>query len=325
MSQVRSPREAVDARTQMVQGLEDERAQAILRATLESMSTGTGRDVSGLVSEMVSRYNSGFRTFAETCWVSPQMHDFAVLAAAEFVPGEDRIDLGRLPIDDGLLFLPKPLMVTDVRGEKYGIEALLWRRRGNGGKEVVLYSLISATDAQVWRDKPRPVPVITRYELLSMALPTEDDFVIGPEEERRDAYRRYEDSDDTLEISDEVVDVLVSQVSPVHYWWSVMLLMGQTLVSTAVETATGSTAKRARRAALPPQITVIELRKRASVGPKDHEPSGRTYHHRWLVRGHWRWQRYGDGSMRRIYIKHYWKGPEDAPLLVSHKVNALLR
>jgi hypothetical protein len=253
------------------------------------------------------------------------MHDFAVLAAAEFVPGEDRIDLGRLPIDDGLLFLPKPLMVTDVRGEKYGIEALLWRRRGNGGKEVVLYSLISATDAQVWRDKPRPVPVITRYELLSMALPTEDDFVIGPEEERRDAYRRYEDSDDTLEISDEVVDVLVSQVSPVHYWWSVMLLMGQTLVSTAVETATGSTAKRARRAALPPQITVIELRKRASVGPKDHEPSGRTYHHRWLVRGHWRWQRYGDGSMRRIYIKHYWKGPEDAPLLVSHKVNALLR
>jgi hypothetical protein len=64
-----------------------------------------------------------------------------------------------------------------------------------------------------------------------------------------------------------------------------------------------------------PEINIIHLRRRE---PSDwHTNAEREYHHRWIVKGHWRrlnQPRKKDGA-RVTFVDSYVKGPEDKPLL----------
>lgn len=74
-------------------------------------------------------------------------------------------------------------------------------------------------------------------------------------------------------------------------------------------------------------VTLIDLRRVQTVRD-DHDPagSGRGYHRRWIVGGHWRQQPFGPrGSQRRpTWIAPHVKGPPDAPL-VTERVNVWRR
>ena len=78
-----------------------------------------------------------------------------------------------------------------------------------------------------------------------------------------------------------------------------------------------------------PEVTVIGLRRRYAPDTREETgtASGRRYKHRWVVSGHWRNQPYGPGrSLRRQqWIPAYVKGPDDAPLLVTERVNVWRR
>ena len=84
-----------------------------------------------------------------------------------------------------------------------------------------------------------------------------------------------------------------------------------------------STRRRAARERMPePNVRVITLR-RARSEPKDETANSREWHHRWVVRGHWRRQWYASiEDHRPVWIAPHLKGPEDAPLLGGHKVYA---
>lgn len=71
-------------------------------------------------------------------------------------------------------------------------------------------------------------------------------------------------------------------------------------------------------------VRVVRLRRRSGPSP---EGEGREWHHRWIVRGHWRQQPCGPGrtQTRPVWIAAYVKGPENAPLLSSDKINYLVR
>lgn len=65
----------------------------------------------------------------------------------------------------------------------------------------------------------------------------------------------------------------------------------------------------------PPSISVIQLRQREHGASLD--DCSREYHHRWIVKGHWRRlaePRRSDGA-EVTFINPYVKGPEGAPLL----------
>lgn len=84
-------------------------------------------------------------------------------------------------------------------------------------------------------------------------------------------------------------------------------------------------ARMKRRKVKPSPVTVIRLRyaKRA-----DSTPTGETreYHHRWVVRGHWRRQWYPSRNGHiPIWIPAHVKGPEGAPLKTGEKVYAWVR
>jgi len=75
------------------------------------------------------------------------------------------------------------------------------------------------------------------------------------------------------------------------------------------------------------QVAVIDLRPLRYEETPTTSPTGRTYHHRWIVRGHWALQPHGpqQSLRKRIYREPYIKGPPDAPLLATERVHAWRR
>lgn len=101
------------------------------------------------------------------------------------------------------------------------------------------------------------------------------------------------------------------------------MLMQQTLVSTTEAPLDRAHRKMAKRMGIPARVTVVMLRRHEGT-----RREGETYvewSHRWIVRGHWRWQACGPGRLerRRIWIAPFVKGPDDAPLIVPEKVYRL--
>lgn len=102
------------------------------------------------------------------------------------------------------------------------------------------------------------------------------------------------------------------------------LLMQQRIAIVTDHLPDRASARRLQRAGRPvAPVRVISLRQ-----PEHHSGPGsdRTYHHRWVVRGHWRKQWYPSQDRNvPIWISPYMKGPDDAPLLVGEKVYAWQR
>lgn len=102
---------------------------------------------------------------------------------------------------------------------------------------------------------------------------------------------------------------------------TVWLLMRQPLAN--VSDAPYDRASRRRiekRGKTPPPIRVIALRH--AGGSHGSEGGSREWHHRWLVRGHWRMAAVGEGRHERrpVWVSPHVKGPSDAPLLGGEKV-----
>ena len=110
------------------------------------------------------------------------------------------------------------------------------------------------------------------------------------------------------------------------------LLMEQpTLVERRLAEPDKHTARAYQRCQQPlPGVTIIDLRSAYAPDQREEtgsDPAGRRYRHRWVVRGHWRYQPYGpEHSLRRKqWIPVHLKGPDGAPLLVTEKVNVWRR
>ena len=74
--------------------------------------------------------------------------------------------------------------------------------------------------------------------------------------------------------------------------------------------------KRAKKGRVDPEVRIVTLRPMRNENVT-HSPSGRKYHHRWLVRGHWRNQACGpkQSERKRTWVPSYTKGPDGAPLI----------
>lgn len=97
--------------------------------------------------------------------------------------------------------------------------------------------------------------------------------------------------------------------------------------------AADAAAQRARRMEIPDRVTVVALRR---VEGHSHGETDVEWHHRWLVRGHWRWQHVSKnhplaepdpagGYRARVWVRPHVKGPEDKPFHLTEKVYALVR
>jgi hypothetical protein len=80
-----------------------------------------------------------------------------------------------------------------------------------------------------------------------------------------------------------------------------------------------------------PTVQVVALRKSLRVPSEKAEgpqaASAKTYHVRWIVKGHPRLQVCGPGRADRklIWVESFLKGPEEAPLKTKERVYAVIR
>lgn len=292
---------------------------------------------------------------SETFYVSADMSAVAD-AAGHGLDGTDAFTHDMWPTDSGFLLFEDGWVYVDVWGRPLVTNALAWQRRsynGHAGTIVFEFSklgdqrdplTLSLTEQQVM---DLATDLGTRYQLHGTRWIPDSMRVGPPTFTTPEGYRQYaEEHGWTMNAAEEEgvggffakfgpdAEPLPETTNVGRPIMALLMLMQQTIAATERYDLRPKNPKRARRMRVPGQVTVIRLRHEAS----QREP-GMTnveWQHRWLVRGHWRWQACGadypmaveqsPGVYRaRIFIAPFVKGPDGKPFAANKKVNALVR
>lgn len=282
---------------------------------------------------------------AENFFVNADMCELIAHSATMF-DESDKADITLAPVDNGFVYFEKPLELNDIQGKNILINAMLWRRTptriGN--------NLVDSYVCHMWNDQYR-----TPDDVAKIRDPEELEGLFGYpiSKEQVEAYHRlngrwgyigiamYADGQDIgpqeISASEDVaaeyerngVVAIVAFTNVDRFFHAFWLMMQQPLAE-AVKNDPPDRATRKRMAAanLPSDVTVIQFRRRESKKPEG--PAKKVnWTHRWMVRGHWRWQWYKDESktpyQKRIWIAPMIKGPEDKEFVPKQKVYAFVR
>lgn len=270
------------------------------------------------------------------------------------LPDDEVLARDTLPSDFGFVFLNGGRIVKDVNSRDFLVTAISWGythepmaqptwatyRDGAGDtseRELPVGAVVPGIRLTFYTDKydPRDSYNSAYLRIIETGEPEELAGELTTPERAREILRALP----RLVMSHSAFWPFQAQFMPAKYrlvegtpydsWFkfllSTFLLMGQEITAKERPQIERHFVKRARRAKLAPHVTVIMLRRRKnSLGGQERE-GAIEWHHRWVVRGHWRKWEYKDGTTGRIWISPYVKGPDDAPLLVTEKVNVLGR
>jgi hypothetical protein len=284
-------------------------------STLE-LGLGRGR---GEYADVLARTITAHLEVSYPYYVTRDM-SLLVQHAADGLDDEDLFDPELAPTGAGIARFERPLDIFDVRGWHMKGHWMTWGPTPGG-------MLVS-----VWNDTRDPDDIVT---LLVGEHGARVKQVMGNWSIIGGTFMKRGETLGPMRnpVPDRYIDDLVSEgVDPVPFTnverlaQALWLLLDQTLVSTHEEQARPKQTHHARRLNLKTRVTVIDLRRIEGMN-RGHGESTIEWHHRWVVRGHWRWQACGVGhtERRRIWIAPFIKGPEDAPLAVTNHVYALRR
>ncbi len=284
-------------------------------------------------------------TNAETFYVSEDMTAVAQMAA-HGLDGTDRFTHDMWPADTGFLLFDRGYVVKDVWDRAVVTSAIAWQRHSfHGHPGTVLWAFTMLGDERDALSKtmtPQQEADMahrwgSRLQLNATMFLGDEQRVGPPTFQTPEGYgkaRLDPEVEETLLPEDRAVDTVPFSANPARIIMALLLLMGQTLASKERHDLRPKNPTRARRMKIPGQVTVIRLRHEAAQ--REPGESQVEWQHRWLVRGHWRWQPVGPnypmavevspGEFKaRIYIAPFVKGPEGKPFAMNKKVTALVR
>lgn len=272
---------------------------------------------------------------AECYRVAPDMCD-VVQYSASMLEADDVVDLDLPPTQCGLVRFERAIPVRDARGTTMHIHWLLW------GPTQVDYTSALGVETSITGiglysfndlDEPDEVAlaiaedigglaqmrrIVGRWNLVSsdILIPGRSvgDDLIAPREELTEAM-----------LANEGVQAL-PYTNIKRYMHALWLLLNQTIADVRPEHLRNHVGKMAARKNLPGRVTVVQLRRTDHAG-EELGGSSIQWSHRWIVRGHWRWQVYGPGrtERRRIWISPFIKGPAGKPIIANPKVYDMRR
>lgn len=295
----------------------DDRARLAVALSANGTEARAGGEEMG---ERMSRAAAHLRA-AELYWVSRDMTSVALDASADL---PDWTPAGALPAPLGVVVWEQGLPAMPAAGvprvvwpmgalgaavpPRVEVDAVLWAQYGGAVHVTVLtrtHRLRSLVDAGARAGVDLVIPAdVALWPMSSMRVPATEP--ITGEDMHGDG---------------------AGLVAALGATW---LLMQQPTVATGRRvTPTGRAQRLASREGRPPeQVSIIDLRRmdyyREDPGAGG---TGREYHHRWIVRGHWRQQAHGPGRSQRrpTWVPSYVKGPADAPLLTTEHVHVWRR
>jgi len=317
----------------------------------------TGYDVHGIgiddedahkfQSTLLSTFENG-----EAYQVTPDMTDLVEFAASK-LDASDRHDVTLPPTPYGIVRLDKPIPVYDARGQMMLASWLTWAQ--------ISYAKRSAFDGEwhptrgifitAWNDTVTDKDDV-HSQLVEWAMRTQADpkgsrsivlramgrwgfigsDIIRDNEKMGGAEvtlsqqtleaMAAEDSKWLAEGRSAPPPAVGSHTNIRRYFHALWLLLNQTVTSQYPARIPRAHAHRVGRMPIPGTLTIVQLR-RQEHRKADHETHV-EWQHRWLVRGHWRWQPTSEGP-KRIWINPYVKGPEGLPFAQTKKVYRLAR
>lgn len=274
-----------------------------------------------------------YRVTAEMCLV--------LAHAASALDEDDRIDPQLAPTGCGIVHFAKPIKVQDVRGKTMLVHWAVWGPTTYAGRNALALAFYNDTwiePDEVWGDFQTGFPGLNKeaqdsimddlgrwssvhQTIMPAGMKLGPSQVAAPDVQVARIMAE-EEIPGVLETPEEVK----SATNLHRYMHALFLLLNQTVVDIQEEEPNRATRRRMLRKGLPQKVTVIALRRHANANRQEGE-SLVEWSHRWIVRGHWRWQACGPNrsERRRIWIAPFVKGPEDKELIVTDKVYSLER
>ncbi|WP_009480263.1 hypothetical protein [Rhodococcus sp. JVH1] len=308
MRPLNDPLVALDAKLDAIRHLRLPEAQELHEYTLQQ---GSGYEAQGLSDSPAD--NIASLNQAETYWVSEDM--CAILVTAQGSIPDDDVAIEHPPAPHGFIVFAVPLVfpIPEEFGRAVHLNALAWRpARRTVPKSATHPGQVDDGTLMQWYRVPEddgdlefsgPFSPLLSGEFLPTGaiLRSTNDLRLGALDQASINLNRH-----------------------ARALWT---LMQQPLAALGDIEPTGKQSKTARRFRTEPKSTiVITLRREQNPRAGDDVATTVQYSRRWVVRGHWRKQRYPSlGTNKPILINEHVKGPDDAPLIVKEKVIAWRR
>jgi hypothetical protein len=279
---------------------------------------------------------TAFQTWARSGMmieVTEHMVDLTNWVANEF-EDLDHIDLDLAPAPYGMVHFAKSVKATDVHGEPLWTDWMIWgpvpQRNIRTIGVLSFNDMIASPDPQavVAMTEAQNDPVVYdsvrhlgRWAYSSFVSVSQGERM-GPQEWPVDEL--------TATVRKQGGTNLEQRIVPTRnlarFIYALWTVMNQPIAVLEKHEPDRSTRRRMTRMKIPPQVTVITLRRPENPHRPDEEGHVEWQHH-WIVRGHPRWQAYGPRRSERklIWIGPHMKGNLDAPLHQSEKVYRVSR
>lgn len=290
--------------------------------------------------------------------LSPQMCD-VVLAAAQTLTFDDLelVDEDDLPSPTGMVVLPHPVLIETIGGNLSDERAYTWRApsrivrptpRGTKDVPAVRISAYNDVNGPVQPDSFRDMAARAAAEgtplppLLLDAVRCQP-FRFASSPDQRAAFQDYIERagrlgevaqeqaaavgwDENRVVGECVPGQVIKDVDnrfTERFLYAFWRLCEQRIAEVSDPGVNHSARVRAQRAGVSPEVRVVDIRGAARpVG--ETPPTGRDWHHRWVVRMHKVRQWYPSEQRHRVlYRGPYVKGPADKPLLAGEVVRGL--
>ena len=262
-------------------------------------------------------------------------------SSAMKMPEDEQWNVDDFPSRTGFMIFEKPLKVRDIRGLIQCFNAVSWHfapPSAPGDPQVIEFNYYTDNDDP--GDEINRINEEHGYRApgrfsLSHAMGVHLGMTIGPytlpmDDARRAKYLSEHPSDTDIETylaeakPQLAVDYAIQELNLALIVYSVFALMQQSLADLSDYTDKRLARRIRGKRRPPPIVTVIRLRHPEQFGARE-EGTGTWLTYRSLTRAHWRRQHYADGTVKRIFINAYWRGPENAPFYQPQRVTSLQR
>ncbi|GAC1527454.1 MAG: hypothetical protein NVS3B1_17780 [Marmoricola sp.] len=314
-----------------------------------SIAAGVAPPVGGVSREQSSALVEGLRRAVHRGEAYRVTHDMAMLVE-HTAGGLDDTDLfshDLAPSERGIVFFERPLPQRDVRGRLLLMHWLVWEPVMMGRERSTACfwfndHLLGPDDIAKIID-PRAMKQIGRWGFIGCDTHSSGQ-AMGPPTITVD----FETQAKILTAGDRPQPF----TNAARYTHALWMLLGQSVTSVGSEYVPVRARKQATRAGLPARVSVVQLRR--TEGGRAEGESLIQWSHRWLVRSHLRWQRYGplsadhehdwgkhevhnghstrfctvggcENRVERIVIPPAIKGPENKPIRVTEHVYNMAR
>ncbi len=272
---------------------------------------------------------SNVLSVASIYFVKAEMSDL-ICFAGEKLDHEDITSREVAPTRAGFVYFEKPISVVDVRGVDLHVNMALWYFNDEDDLVVLKWNDQYRTpdkiangikdDALASKAGEKFARTIGRFGFIGLSIQPKGSPIGRPlYEHDEEVVKMYEELEGWTPVPSG------NFIRALHAYW---LLMGQTLIELKEEKADKKLARTMKRFELPSEVTIMQYRRVENVNQYVGESSV-EWSHRWIVRGHWRWQPFkneaGKDDRKRIWIAPFMKGPEDKPLVLTDKIYALTR